>query len=224
MKPDRIIIVRHGQSVGNVSKTIYRHLPDYALQLTKLGKEQAIEAGQKVAKIVGKSPVMFYCSPFWRTRQTLQGLQKSLKTFAVYEDPRLREQEWGHLRANDNYNEMEENRDKYGHFYFRIKDGESCADVFDRVGDFLHTLHRDFKKPKYPRNVVIVSHGMTLRLILMRWFHLSVEEFEKLANPKNGEIVVLKRGKNNKYQLQTPLRTHELKHTFQFRPEFFDQI
>lgn len=32
-------------------------------------------------------------------------------------------------------------------FYFkRIPDGESAADVYDRVSDFFGTLHRDFEK------------------------------------------------------------------------------
>ena len=75
------------------------------------------------------------------------------------------------------------NRDAYGTFYYRISEGESGADVYDRVSDFFGTLHRDFEKPDFPANALIVTHGMTLRLFLMRWFHWTVEEFEQLANP-----------------------------------------
>ena len=53
-------------------------------------------------------------------------------------------------------------------FYYRIPDGESGADVYDRVSTFLETLYRDFAKPDYPENTIIVTHGMTLRLFFMR--------------------------------------------------------
>ena len=42
-------------------------------------------------------------------------------------------------------------------------------------------------------NLCIVTHGLTLRLILMRWFQYSVHEFEESRNPDNGAIVILKR-------------------------------
>ena len=50
--------------------------------------------------------------------------------------PRLREQEWGHLRTLEDCIEIEKLRDDYGTFYFRIPDGEGAADVYDRVSDF----------------------------------------------------------------------------------------
>jgi len=46
-------------------------------------------------------------------------------------------------------------RDAYGTFYYRIPDGESAADVFDRVSDFFGTLNRDFRKENFPQNAVI---------------------------------------------------------------------
>ena len=41
MKPENIFIVRHGESEGNVDKTIYERKPDYAITLTSTGKNQA---------------------------------------------------------------------------------------------------------------------------------------------------------------------------------------
>lgn len=228
MKPDRIFIVRHGQSQGNVSKEIYKTVPDYALQLTDLGKQQASQCGENITNELGVNPsVQFYVSPFWRTRQTYLGITKAIQGRVInthpvikyYEDPRLREQEWGqNMESRDGYKDkIEEYRDSYGHFYYRFRDGgESCADVFDRVSDFMNTLHRDFKKTDFPRNVIIVTHGMTMRLFIMRWFHISVEEFEALGNPKNAEYYLLEREDNEKYVLRTPLKTHALRHSFQF--------
>jgi broad specificity phosphatase PhoE len=54
------------------------------------------------------------------------------------------------------------------------------------------------------QNVVIVTHGLTMRLFCMRWFHWSVEYFESLENPVNGGHVVLLRQPDLKYRLEEP--------------------
>ena len=220
MKPDRIILVRHGESDGNVNKEIYKDIPDYSLQLTPKGVAQAQEAGKKIVDIIGDTECQFYVSPFWRTRQTYLQIAKnfSLNNIRFYEDLRLREQEWGQdMVSREGYSHDKENdRDSYGHTYYRFRDGESCADVFDRVSDFMGTMFRDFRKDDFPRNCVVVSHGMTIRLFLMRFFHASVEEFERWSNPKNCQLFILERQPNGKYILNGKLRTHTLKHKFQF--------
>jgi broad specificity phosphatase PhoE len=219
MKPNRVIFVRHGQSEGNVNKHILDEKPDYALELTPLGWRQAEERGKQLRQLLGKETVRWYISSCWRTRQTFIGLRKAFPLpYKVYEDPRLREQEWGNLRKGTDYNEMEEARDSYGHFYYRLRDGESCADVYDRFGAFLNTLYRDFEKPNSPKNVIIVTHGMTMRVAIARWLHYTVEEFEALANPENTGTYVLVLGKDGKYHLETePRRYARSRHPHQFQ-------
>ena len=222
MKPIRIFICRHGESEGNVNKEIYKTVPDYALQLTPKGWEQAIELGKKIRSIVGESSIQFYVSPFWRTRQTYAGIRQSFPNTSLcehkyYEDARLREQEWcGTLRTDGYMLDAESEREAYGHFYYRFNGGESCADVYDRLSDFMGTMFRDFKKDDFPCNVVISGHGMSDRIFLMRFFHVSVEEFEAWSNPKNGDYFLLELQSDGKYKLMTPLRTHKVKHDFQF--------
>ncbi len=46
MKPNRIILIRHGESEGNINRSIYAERPDYSLELSEKGKEQAREAGR----------------------------------------------------------------------------------------------------------------------------------------------------------------------------------
>lgn len=225
MKPNRIILVRHGQSEGNLSKKVYETTPDYALHLTDQGRKQAHDVGKELKQLVGGERVKFYVSPFWRTRETHLEIEKWFEPWQVdktYEDPRLREQEWGQtLEDRSGYKEkVEEYRDNYGHFYYRFRDGESCADVFDRVSDFLNTLWRDFQKPNYPENVIIVTHGMAMRLFLMRWFHYTVEKFESLKNPKNcGTFILEKEEDGDHYWMKDPLLTHVVRHPYQF-PEY----
>jgi broad specificity phosphatase PhoE len=193
MKPNRIILVRHGESEGNIDRNTYAEKQDYKLLLTPEGIQQAEAAGKQLKETIGDERLLFYVSPLWRTRMTFEHIARHFDEhkYRWKEDPRLREQEWGHFRDLKANVQIDDERNKFGTFYYRIKDGESCADVYDRMSDFLHSLYRDFEKPHFPPNVVIVTHGMTLRIFLMRWFRWTVEEFESLRNPRNCEIVIM---------------------------------
>jgi len=203
MKPNHIILIRHGESEGNFDKGLYLTIPDYALNLTEKGIEQARQAGTQIKETIGSESLYAYVSPFFRTRQTFQFLKKSLEENILKstEDPRIREQDWGHLRHPDDNEEIMQARDNFSTFYYRIPDGESGADVYDRVSTFLETLHRDFNKKEYPQNTLIVTHGLTMRLFLMRWFHWTVEEFENLRNPRNAQIVIMQKKSDGRYEL-----------------------
>ena len=220
MKPQNIFIVRHGESEGNANKDIYLSKPDYSLLLTEKGQTQALEAGKILRNIIGNESISVYYSPFFRSRQTTDLLLKSFSHSQYHlddirEEPRLREQEWTN-RIQGVLDGAEEERDLYGHFYYRFHNGESCADVYDRVSDFFNSLHRDFLKPTQPPNVIISSHGMTNRLFIMRWFHLTTEEFEMLSNPHNCEIWQMKLY-GTKYKMVTPIRKYEYpKHNNQY--------
>lgn len=39
--------------------------------------------------------------------------------------------------------------------------------------------------------VLLVTHGLTIRGFVMRFLHLSIEEFDSLANPVNRAVVTL---------------------------------
>jgi hypothetical protein len=73
--------------------------------------------------------------------------------------------------------------------------GESGADVSDRVSSFLESLHRAFRRTTFDpaTNVILVTHGLTLRLFLMRFMYWSPELFERTKNPHNAAFVVLER-------------------------------
>ena len=45
MKPKRIILIRHGESQANVDRYLFGQVPDYTIELTDKGHEQAKEAG-----------------------------------------------------------------------------------------------------------------------------------------------------------------------------------
>lgn len=211
MKPQRIFLVRHGQSQGNADPENYATVPDYALKLTEQGMSQAVEAGRQIAGIIGGGLVRAYVSPWHRSRETFDGIASELGDQIIrrLEDPRIREQDWGHLQSVENLKRINQERKEYSPFYYRLPDGESGADVYDRVSTFLETLYRDFDRPDFPENALIVTHGMTLKIFLMRWFHWTVEQFEAASTPRNGEVFVMELEANGHYKLTTTLRVRE---------------
>jgi broad specificity phosphatase PhoE len=220
MKPQVIYLIRHGESVGNVNGEIYKIVPDYRVGLTEKGRKQAIQAGKNIAKDAlsryiknYKPEVMVYSSPWARARETTKGIINGMgqmghrfKILRSYEDPRLREQEWGNYQETDLQQKIDRERKAFGTFFYRMPHGESGADVYDRVTTFIDTLYRDFDRHRSDL-CVIVTHGLTLKAFLTRWFHWSHEQFDWYKNPHNCEIfkMVLNQ-QSNKYVLETPMR------------------
>jgi hypothetical protein len=91
--PKRIILVRHGESLGNLDENAYTIIPDSRIPLTETGKKQAYEVGQKIRDLVGPDePITIYTSPYIRTKQTLACMMSALSTnpvVSVREEPRL---------------------------------------------------------------------------------------------------------------------------------------
>ncbi|MBO0655407.1 histidine phosphatase family protein [Streptomyces triculaminicus] len=203
-RPRRIVLIRHGESEGNIDDTVYEREPDHALSLTEAGRKQAEEAGVRLRELFGDEEVSVYVSPYRRAHQTLQALALDPRRIRVREEPRLREQDWGNWQDRDDVRRQKAYRDAYGHFFYRFAQGESGADVYDRVGAFLESLWRSFDDPGHPPNVLLVTHGLTMRLFCMRWLHWSVAEFESLSNPGNAETRMLVLGSDGRYHLDRP--------------------
>ena len=100
-RPRRIILVRHGESTGNVDDTVYEREPDHALALTDLGWQQAEETGKRIREALGSERVSVYVSPYRRTHETFQAFHLNPEQVRVREEPRLREQDWGNWQDPD---------------------------------------------------------------------------------------------------------------------------
>jgi broad specificity phosphatase PhoE len=203
-RPRRIVLVRHGESTGNVDDSVYEREPDHALALTERGRRQAEETGNRLREMFGREQVSVYVSPYRRTHETLRAFHMDDELIRVREEPRLREQDWGNWQDRDDVRLQKSYRDAYGHFFFRFPQGESGADVYDRVGGFLESLFRSFEAHDHPPNVLLVTHGLAMRLFCMRWFHWTVAEFESLSNPGNAEMRMLVLGDDDRYTLDRP--------------------
>ncbi|CAL9153224.1 unnamed protein product [Musa hybrid cultivar] len=226
-RPRRIILVRHGQSEGNVDESVYTRVPDPKIGLTPKGRRDAEECGLRIRDLVAGDgaddwKVYFYVSPYRRTLETLRGLGKAFersRIAGVREEPRVREQDFGNFQDREKMRIEKEIRHRYGRFFYRFPNGESAADVYDRITGFRETLRADidigrFQPPgeRSPNmNLVIVSHGLTLRVFLMRWYKWTVEQFEGLNNFDNGGMLVMQTGSGGRYSLLVHHTVEELR-------------
>jgi 2,3-bisphosphoglycerate-dependent phosphoglycerate mutase len=204
----RIFLVRHGESLGNISESAYRQFGDHNVPLTEWGYRQALAAGHAIASYLAALPgtepkAAIWHSPYLRTRQTKDAIIEALPADAigdVHEDYLLREQDFGLF--TDIYDRAEQRRkfpeefDKWarlrnnsGKFYARPPDGESRADVAQRVRMFLLTVMHDIGRGN--DIVIIVGHGVTNRAFEMNFLHRSVEWFERSDNPGNADVTLI---------------------------------
>ncbi|MEU4800859.1 histidine phosphatase family protein [Actinosynnema sp. NPDC023587] len=199
----RIILLRHGQSLGNIDELAYCRVPDHALPLTPRGEQEAAEAGPRVKALLGDGPVAVYVSPYVRTRSTLRGLALGGRAERVIAEPRLREQDWGNLQDPVRQEVLKHQRHAFGHFFFRLPNGESGADVDDRLAGFLVDLETRMAHDDHPSTALLVSHGLTIRLLCRRLFGWSIELFESLSNLETCEHRVLTR-EGTRWSLDRP--------------------
>jgi len=220
-RPKRIILLRHGESEGNTDRNAYSRTPDSQISLTERGFAQGAACGLQIRELVGNETSRFYYSPYLRAEQTLLAiLQAGFKgrNVALAQEPRLREQDFGNFQDPDAMDRVFAERQKFGRFYYRFPNGEAGTDVFDRMSDFQSSLFEamddnwkslmraktaaDRAAAAPTENVVLVTHGLLMRIFCMTYLRWTVDEFEQVWNPSNCEIWVLNRIANTgEYEL-----------------------
>eukprot|EP01006_Ploeotia_vitrea_P030414 TRINITY_DN62848_c0_g1_i1.p1 TRINITY_DN62848_c0_g1~~TRINITY_DN62848_c0_g1_i1.p1 ORF type:complete len:444 (-),score=18.77 TRINITY_DN62848_c0_g1_i1:161-1492(-) len=208
-RPDHIVFIRHGQSMANVDPRLFSDVPDNQIELSDVGREQARLTGQKLAALVGDSGLSCHVSPFERTLQTARAATSEFndKVINVRLEPRVREQEFGNLQTEAVRDEMESLRPFVGRFWYRSATGESAADVYGRVSSWWESVWRliDMPDRRDFNTLAVFTHGLTMRLALMRYFKWSPDTFETVHNPQNGEMWVLKKQPGGLYKVDGTL-------------------
>ncbi len=200
--PDRLWIVRHGQSAGNVARDaaeqqgldlIHLTTRDADTPLSALGHEQSAALGRWfVAKEPAQRPNVLMCSPFVRARQTCTHVASALgiELDDVLTDERLREKEFGILDRHTRHGiaskfpELAAQRALVGKFYFRPPGGESWCDVILRVRSIVEVLRRDHVEDR----VLIVAHQVIVncfRYLLECMDEAKVLEVDREADVPN---------------------------------------
>ena len=201
--PERLWLVRHGQSQGNVARDaadeagaheIGIDLRDVDVPLSDLGLQQAEAAGRYFASLApGDRPEVILSSPYVRARQTAELI---CKTGALAGGParttideRLREREFGifdrltTIGIRERFPEEAAHRRRLGKFYHRPPGGESWADVILRLRSALNTINLHYCN----RRVLVVCHQVVV--LCMRYILEELDEEQILAIDRQSDVL-----------------------------------
>ena len=194
----KIFLIRHGESMQNTKENYKVGLPDHKVYLTEKGKEEALKAGEFLSTYLSENGIdlsnsVMWVSPYTRTRETARIINEILGIKKVKEDITLIEQQYGlfsdkeietlkkmypeQFAFYDNYYQNE------GKFYAKLPQGESPFDVALRTKQFIDTIYRDKEDVLF-----VVSHGATIKTIVMNFFHYSPEWYSRELTPGNCSI------------------------------------
>lgn len=224
----RIHLVRHGLSESNLSTEVNKRKPDHAIELAPEGHEQAKKAGKFLGEHIQsgvegfhRRKVLMLVSPYLRTRQTADGVEDGIRRqgleYVRREALSLREQSFGlfdgystdeletvYPREHAHYEKharFEGMDDKLkGEFFAPMPMGESRARVCDRVRTSFGTIHRAMDDGY--SDIVVVSHGVTIRCFAREWKHLPWEWCENEPNPANCSILTLEGARDCKWNME----------------------
>lgn len=203
--PERLWIVRHGQSAGNVARDaaelsgaslIDLEHRDADTPLSALGERQAQALADWFNTLnLSQRPTHFMSSPFVRARQTCEAVAQALKADVddIHVDERLREKEFGILDRytvqgiRQQFPALAEQRALVGKFYFRPPGGESWCDVILRLRSVVEVLRRDHVGER----VVIVAHQVIVncfRYLLECLDEKAILDIDKLADVPNCSV------------------------------------
>ncbi len=207
---EKLIVCRHAESLEDVDKTVYDHIPDLQIPLTPKGRDQAHLLGVGLCQMLQPfRKTTFFTSPGKRNQETLeivlQVLPKEL-SYALFVDPLIVKQDWGPI-TTFNRPLIEEARYRTGVLRYAFPGGESAADLIWRLKKFVWTRIRVLQQGT-GHDLVIVAHGFEFRVLLMLLLGWEENYFESLANVNNCEHRILTREESGTYTLHQPLRQH----------------
>lgn len=200
--PSRLLLVRHGESAGNVARDAADAAGsaridiadrDADVALSARGAEQSSALGRWLAQWpIEQRPEIVLASPYKRARDTATlickagGLVSDAPPPVI--DERLREREFGILdrltRAGitELFPEQAQFRFLLGKFYHRPPGGESWCDVILRLRSAVDTLSLH-----YPgRRVLIVSHEVVV--LCLRYLLEGLDEEQIMAIDALGDV------------------------------------
>lgn len=160
----RLYLIRHAESYGNIKGKIIS-TTDYGL--TEKGIAQSQRIGQKIGSELKEGPISAYCSSLARARQTLIEILRCIgqENAEITETDSLKEMDLGLLEGMT----WEERRQKYPEVdldkklsLLQAPYGESYQDVKNRCKIF---AEKYLEKEADEKKIIVVSHGITLRIL-----------------------------------------------------------
>ncbi|MCW2365355.1 broad specificity phosphatase PhoE [Sphingobium sp. B11D3B] len=199
--PEQLIIVRHGQSAGNVARDAAHEAAHDRIALTSRDADVPLsDLGTAQARALGlwfceqpaeHRPQILLSSPYLRAFQTAELFREAGGTDRqepICFDERLREKEFGILDGLTTpgvaniFPDQAEFRRLLGKFYHRPPGGESWCDVILRLRSVLDTISLHYAG----KRVMIFTHQVVV--LCMRYIIESLDERGILAIDREGDV------------------------------------
>lgn len=171
----KLFIVRHGQTIWNKE---HRLQGKYNSDLTEIGREQAIILGEHLRKNNIQID-HFISSPLGRAFETAKLIAN---TDEIIIRDNLAEMAFGKWEGKDLDEIKEEAPEEFYNFFNEahkydpsINEGENFTSLEARVRDELKHLTSTYQN----ENILIVSHGITIKMIFSIIKNQSLEQFWK---------------------------------------------
>lgn len=217
----RIVLVRHGESEGNVNGARYADVGDPPICLTAEGQSQLRSTGiflRHYYNSTGRkgltAPQRIWVSPFARAEQSAALALEAFRDVSldICRDRRLVEQNFGLIpyiayQKNPKHDELiralvEISKEVASKDPFLAAPpfGESPAAQHVRVMDFLRLMDAE-RDEQGIEDVCIVSHGGTGKHIIMDRMKLPFTAWKEIALQNNGDVTVIE-DKGKGYQVR----------------------
>ncbi|MDQ5928210.1 MAG: isoleucyl-tRNA synthetase [Patescibacteria group bacterium] len=205
---NRYIVMRHGESISNEKNVMSTEPGDAEDKLTDKGRQEAAEAGKKLA---GEKIDMIVSSNFTRTKETTDIVAHELGITDVIVDEALHEINLGVYDGKTVY--------EAGLFFLgdgwydkRPEGGESHADVRLRVAKFIFDLDKQYQN----KTILIVTHGAPGQMLSAVAAHATQETL--------GEHLKLFKNTTEYHELKFTPYPHDTNFDLDLHKPFIDDV
>ena len=176
--PRRLVLIRHGQSEGNVlsmEERVNLDVSTYKYKLTDIGRQQAAMTGAYIAKRFPDGFDSIYCSYYDRARETAHIV---FPDACIREDACLAEAQRGiwhtmtHEQVEARFPEEILRKERDGYYHYRPLGGENWPDIEQRIQTFLLKLNQECEG----ESVCVVGHGHLFVCFQRVLDHLSIDD------------------------------------------------
>lgn len=197
--PERLVMVRHGQSDANLINKAMRagelnsypegftDIPDREIRLTEQGREQARITGKWLNQEYYQGFDLIYTSDHTRAKETAALICQSAgwHDVRIRIDPLLGERNWGRFALSD-----DELRERIMNYRMRdplhtpMPDGETLLETRHRSRELLDRAAREFSG----LNVLVISHGEFIEALWSEIAHMNTERQLTFFHSPAGDI------------------------------------
>ncbi|MDO8530103.1 MAG: histidine phosphatase family protein [bacterium] len=180
----KVIIVRHGQTDDNAKTIVSGGGSDSALSAEGVNQAKKLGHWLKNEKID-----VVYVSDQRRAIHTAEHILEHHPLLKIVKHKSLRERHYGEFEGKpDAIRDAAYEKSGLPFELFKPKGGESCVEVYGRVEKFFSKLSKKHKDD----TVLIVGHGRTIGLLLLKIFDKPIHEENQSAHkPANTGVAIL---------------------------------